>query len=1028
VVTTLGTDDRARVPFALVGVVLLVTSTAFHASLGAAPAVREPATEAALERAGAATVPALRVAVRRAARATAADPVLTTANTTAGRALNDSHAFRDALRLRIYLSAARRLDTVHIREASVRASTTLPAVEDDGTRALRRAIERVELRRAGANGTRLRVRVQNVQLRATRDSQVVARESLTPNVTVSTPVLAVHDRTTRYQRRLDARTLSPESAGARLTFGTYLTAYGRGTAQWAGAPISNVLANRHLALATDAAVYDAQARAFGARDPAWKEAFATTAARTLGKDAVAFGFGQVKQNRSRGTARAMDMLRTFLVRQSRKGSRSAGPFEDEPVTVDVGESADGALAAMLRRPTSGTRNLTDVLRASYTVRARLTTTTRRVGTSQSGRRRPVSPGDWRLVDRDRQVDRRSRGGTDNERAELQAPPEPWHRLSTAHRHVVVRETVARHWRDGNRTVTTSRDTTTRYAVAVAVLGQHPPSSSSIPRRPVRPVHERGGALGGPNLAGVAEQATAKLVAARGGYDRLAARATADAVNTTTVRVVGRRPPGLERWVVRDLTALNRRVRNVSVRTSRRDLGTLAASPAADLAATLRQRRRSLLDPPRAYHGVSERARVAVRAAYLDRVIERLEDQADRRKRARRQLNDSLVSRGLPSLARIERQRAVAANATADGKRPSSAVASSRFVPDVTPNRLTLTAVSRSAVGLRGGGTVRPLAARNLNVFTLPYDDIASFVRSGGRETVSLRTAARTLQAATAVNGTHPANGTTSVNASLPAARDHLRGAVRDANEALGDRARALLRREGVEGATRRQAVVTSALARWDTPAARALALVNGSAASAIAETAVDRDPTLGRTSAGRLGLLLRDELRRASEGAAGRVPRRPTERTGRLARDLVDVAATEAVKTTAERGATVARERLYEGPARTVPAGLPVLPPVQPWYATANIWYVRVRGVHPSLVVRARGRGRPGPPLAYERDGRPVRLDVDDDGTSERLGRAARVSFDIETTVLVVVPPGGRGVGDTNGKADERTGWPTPRP
>jgi hypothetical protein len=311
VVTTLGTDDRARVPFALVGVVLLVTSTAFHASLGTAPAVREPATEAALERAGAAAVPALRVAVRQAARAAAADPVLTTANTTAGRALNDSHAFRDALRLRIYLSAATRFDTVHIREASVRASTTLPAVEDDGTRALRRAIERVELRRAGPNGTRLRVRVRNVRLRATRDGQVVARESLAPNVTVATPVLAVHDRTTRYQRRLDARTLSPESAGARLTFGTYLTAYGRGTAQWAGAPISNVLANRHLALATDAAVYDAQARTFGARDPAWKEGFATTAARTLGKDAVAFGFGQVKQNRSRGTARAMDMLRTF---------------------------------------------------------------------------------------------------------------------------------------------------------------------------------------------------------------------------------------------------------------------------------------------------------------------------------------------------------------------------------------------------------------------------------------------------------------------------------------------------------------------------------------------------------------------------------------------------------------------------------------------------------------------------------------------------------------------------------------------
>ncbi|WP_254822697.1 DUF7286 family protein [Haloglomus halophilum] len=1026
-VNTLGTDDRARVPFALVGVVLLVTSTAFHASLGAAPAVREPATEAALERAGAAAVPALRVAVRQAARAAAADPVLTTANTTAGRALNDSHAFRDALRLRIYLSAATTLDTVHVREDSVRASTTLPAVEDDGTRALRRTIERVELRRTGPNGTRLQVRLRNVSLRATRDGRVVTRESFAPSVTVTTPVLAIHDRTTRYQRRLDARTLSPESAGARLTFGTYLAAYGRGTAQWAGAPVSNVLANRHLALATDAAVYDAQARTFGARDPAWKEGFATTAARTLGQDAVALGFGQVKQNRSRGTARAMDTLRRFLVSRSRQGGRTAGPFEDEPVTVDVGASADSALAAMLRQPTGGTRNLTDVLRASYTVRARLATTTRRVGTSRSGQRRPASPGDWRLVDHDRQVDRRSREVIDNERAEPPDPQGRWHRLSSAHRRVIVRETVVRHWRDGNRTVTTSRTTTTRNAVAIEVLGRHTLPDSDVPQRPVRPIHEPGGVLDGPNLGGVAERATTQLVAARGGYDRLAARATADAVNTTAVRVVGRRPPELERWVVRDLTALNRRVRNVSVRTSRRDLGTLAASPAADLAATLRQQRRPLLDPPRTYDGVSDRARIAVRAAYLDRVIDRLEDRSDRRKRARRRLNDSLVSRGLPSLARIERQRAVAANATAGRVRPSSATGS-RFVPDTTPNRLALTAVSRPAVGLRGGGTVRPLAARNLNVFTLPYDDVASFVRGGGRETVSLRTAARTLQAAAALNDTHPANDTVHANGSLLTARGHLEGAVRDANGALRERARGLLRREGMEGATRRRAVVASALDRWDTPSARALALLNGSAASAIAETAVDRNPRLGRTSADRLELLLRAELRQASEEAAGRVPRRPTERTGRLVRDLIDVAATEAVKATAERGATAARERLYEGPARTVPAGLPVLPPVQPWYATVNVWYVRVRGVHPSLVVRANGRGRPRPPLAYERDGRSVRLDVDDDGTSERLGRATRVSFDIETTVLVVVPPGGRGVGDTNGKADERTGWPAPRP
>ncbi|WP_336361091.1 DUF7286 family protein [Haladaptatus sp. ZSTT2] len=45
-------------------------------------------------------------------------------------------------------------------------------------------------------------------------------------------------------------------------------------------------------------------------------------------------------------------------------------------------------------------------------------------------------------------------------------------------------------------------------------------------------------------------------------------------------------------------------------------------------------------------------------------------------------------------------------------------------------------------------------------------------------------------------------------------------------------------------------------------------------------------------------------------------------------------------------------------------------------------------------------------------------------GEKERFGRAPRVSFSVETAVAVVVPPGGTGVGDIDGNADERSaGW-----
>jgi hypothetical protein len=51
---------------------------------------------------------------------------------------------------------------------------------------------------------------------------------------------------------------------------------------------------------------------------------------------------------------------------------------------------------------------------------------------------------------------------------------------------------------------------------------------------------------------------------------------------------------------------------------------------------------------------------------------------------------------------------------------------------------------------------------------------------------------------------------------------------------------------------------------------------------------------------------------------------------------------------------------------------------------------------------------------------------VDGDGEAERLGHDERVSFETGTTV-VAVPPGGQGVGDVDGNADERsTGWSRP--
>ncbi|XRG93095.1 hypothetical protein V5735_06020 (plasmid) [Haladaptatus sp. SPP-AMP-3] len=115
----LADDTRGRVPFALIGVLLLVGSLTFAGALVARP---EPHVNENVERSmrtvTAGTRTALRGAVRQAGREAAAEPLVRPANTTAGRAMDDATPFRDYLRLRIYLTARERLRSVGTHTAT----------------------------------------------------------------------------------------------------------------------------------------------------------------------------------------------------------------------------------------------------------------------------------------------------------------------------------------------------------------------------------------------------------------------------------------------------------------------------------------------------------------------------------------------------------------------------------------------------------------------------------------------------------------------------------------------------------------------------------------------------------------------------------------------------------------------------------------------------------------------------------------------------------------------------------------------
>jgi hypothetical protein len=1061
----LAEDRRARVPFALVGVLLLVGSAALSARLAAGPTPRtDDSVGIAVERTTAASSTAIRGAVARAGRQAAREPVTASANTTLGRVLNDSTPYRDYLRIRIYLAAREALGSVRIRANDVRGSVALQSVSNAST--LREAKRRVSIEPAGtgddgraerANPGRvtsestasesdenagLQVRIEGVTVTATRDGRVVEREQLSPTLIVATPALALHERVERFESRLNRGPLAP-GLGRRLTARLYAVAWARGYAQYGRAPIQNVVANRHVELAANGAVLREQRVAFGRSDPAGRRALAWATARVGATDLLA------GLNNRRGTDRTDKLLAAANRYQNENpmpggvaANRSGRAERNRTLSVGVNRTADRAFSDLVTGE-NGT-GLDRTLRSAYEVDTRLVAAVRKVERESEERPDPASPGtNWTLTESDVRTATRVKDAS----GPPPGTPEGWHLLGHGTRRVVRTHALVANWtrrneirntesrgdemRDNQSRGTESRQTVQRwtetFTVRVGVAGEHGVGSGeTAPPRPVAGVHERGGALDGPNLAGISETATDQLVADRGGFDALARRAVVGTLDTRPEKVAGRRPAGLRQWAYRDLAALREGIRNVSVSVPRREVLD-ERPPAAELAERLRARRAELLDAPGRYDGVSDRARLAARTAYLDRVLTRLDERADRESRTRVGVERALADAG-GSLDRARRILRTRTTAETPPPRPMAADGPGGPVNlSVTgaPPYLTLAKLDREKVAAIPEGERRaPLAARNRNLFAVPYGEAADAVASsvagsvsGDSGRVGLREGALALRAANRTLAERE-------NRSLARQRNRLQASLSESMRQVRRHlvAKLALARFDLAPAQRR-AAVREGLARWNTTSGRALAVANGSAAEAIAAGVVQRRPSLRRSDR-RDWVQLRAEL--AVESARREVdgpPRSEMDTTTTTTRKLAEGALENAVKTGLGGATERASDRWFGEVLGSVPAGLPVAPVPGYWYATVNVWRVGVEGQYARFAVRA-PQGSPVESVAYVRESETVRLDVDDDGERELLGRTEPVSFETGTTVVVVVPPGPPGVGDRGGNPDETSpGW-----
>ncbi|SDF87640.1 hypothetical protein SAMN04488067_11025 [Halorubrum xinjiangense] len=1039
---TIVVDERARVPFALVGVLLLVTSSAYAAGLAGQGLVGEDRrVERAVERVDADVTAALRSAAREAAHDAAAEPVTRapTGTEPGAEAVREGSAFEDAFRVRLAIAGAEALRAVDSDVGGVEANATLPAV--DSADDLVAARERISVEPT-ANGTATRVTFEDVSTTATRDGRTVVNRTRSRTVTVAVPTLAAHERTERFERRLNRGPVEGPGLGRQVTASLYATAWARGYGQYAGAPVENVVANRHVELSTNAGIVRVQRDVFGTSDPDARGGVARATARTgvtdllspTGVDEASWTDAVLGAPTPRPKVEGEQGPTTGDATASEDAAFDpAADPTSESASVEVGHAAD-------RAATRVHDDLESIARASHRVEATAETEATRVvdgGPVTPDRPRSLLDEPWRRVDTSRTERVRVVGGSDLRTGTDGATVSAGESVSFggAIREVVVERAETATWerrvveRGPNGTVrnvsvdraVTRDEATDRYRVRVSVTGTYAPRDDAPDRPTATFGAAEGGDVDGPDLADTPAAARADLnVETDGDVDRLARDAVEGGDETRSTVVYGDRSDADLDRIAADVSSLSERVRELETEASMADAAVGESTPYRDLAATVRDRRERLRDAPSRYDGAVDRGRVAARTAYLDAVIEELELAADDRKKA----TDGVLDRvndafGGPPVGEVIASREAARDpgtyAVGDGG-PGGAVT---FAPEGSPGYLPRTAVDGERVEGVDGTTTRPLATRNVNYVTLPYSDVSGGIADrilGTDDTVRLGVAGRSLLAADEAFAAADDND-------LRADRNVLAGRVDDSlrrvDDALADRLaeRTDLSRE------QRNAVLENAAVDYDSLGDRAVAVGDGEYPDRVAREAA-RMGSL--SSAERLGLAahLRVETRKEAGRDAVRVPARFVDETTAASRQIRRKKVESAIEGRAEEAVASVPDERVPKPVRSVGAGLPVAPVPGYWVATVNAWNVEVRGEYPRFALRA-NVGTPDRPFEYVRE--PGAVGVDVNGESVTLGETEAIAFETRTVVVVAVPAGPPGVGDVDGTREETSGgWPCP--
>ena len=960
-------NDRGRAPFALVGVLLILTSTTLAVSVGPHATPKSPEIDDAVDGATAAAITELRGAADDAATDAAIAPVTKPGDTAPGRAINETQPFRDALKLRIYIRATERLDGVKTTRGDVTVSASLPTVEPT-TEGYRNAINRVKVDRVGKDDAALRVAIENVTLSATRDGRSVTTIQRSPEFVISNPALLLHDRTETFETRANAP-VTQSGFGQRLTARLYPIAWTRGYAQYGGAPIATVLGTRHVELAANDALLAEQREFFGEADPDGHRGVSAAGRHVATTDALV-GVGGEKEWQDAVLESADE------IGADPPAEQPVGTWREEPtdpnVTVGVNASSDHAFVSFVG--IDGDDTLAETVDRVHTVEARVTASAAFRGSSHQSE---SPPGNGREL-----VSETS--GESTSVSEVSGRPRKdvgWTTEDSAVFDVTRTITITKVWKGDNETTTTESIREKNYRVKVTAQARTEPIDG-VPA----------GRLDG-HLSGATDRAVNRAISRAGGLNGAAVAAArgneVDSTGTATASPVLERPT-----VESDLRALRVQSRNLSVTLPGPAVGTGRVNPAVKLREELDDVESEFFDAD--HRGTKPRTLRASRLGYLDALDSELEKRTSAFESAKGGVESALGEH--LGTARLDGALAAHRNPSNSSPELVDPAGNLSLAVETAPSYLTTSDVTHDRIDARGTGAIYPLNTRSVNVFSSPHGQVSSGIFDRipflSTERVSLSTAARTLKSAH-----EPSDEYDRLEREVKTAATHVR------EELLNELIDAGVSEHEAEMAFRTDA----------STADEALALTNGTTIERVAAS------TDGPVSSDRLELRLRTRLDDAMESTTARPRETTTTAAQEQARERYSDELEGMLADGIEAGNERARARVLGERLGALPAGLPLAPIPGYWYATANVWVVEVNGQYERFAVRT-NRGDGTGATTYLRDGRVSSITHGDDRIE--LGSAERVSISSKTAVVVVVPPGPRGVGDTDGSPIKQSdGW-----